>query len=53
MSRKEILEAIRCCRRDDCENCPLQKEICDQLIVDMDEIPAELMDMIERELEVQ
>lgn len=48
---KEILKAIRCCRGDLCSKCPLQKEICDELRVDMESLPAELVDMIEEELE--
>ena len=52
MSRtKEVLKAIRCCRDDLCANCPLQCEICDELWVDMESLPAELVDMIEEELE--
>ena len=50
--RERLLEAIRCCRLDDCEHCPMQEEVCDELRVDMEELPAELIDFIERELEV-
>lgn len=46
-----VLEALRCCRADDCENCPLQPEICDELAVEMESVPAELLDRIEEELE--
>ena len=48
--RDELLKAIRCCREDDCENCPLQNQICDQLAVVMESLPAELLDLIEEEL---
>lgn len=48
---KELREAIRCCRADDCENCPLQQQICDQLAVVMESVPAELLDLIEEALE--
>lgn len=48
---KKILKAIRCCRDDLCTQCPLQKDICDELWVDMETIPAELVDMIEEQLE--
>lgn len=48
---KEILKAIRCCRDDLCTKCPLQTEICDELWVDTETIPAELVDMIEEQLE--
>ena len=50
MRRKEILEGLRCCRKEECEGCPLQAEICDELYVEMEEVPAELLDMIEQEL---
>ena len=49
--RKDVLKAIRCCRDDLCAMCPLQKEICDELWVDMESLPADLVDMIEEELE--
>ena len=49
--RKEIRKAIQCCREDQCARCPLQKEICDELKVEMESVPAELLDMIEEALE--
>ena len=53
MKRREvILEALQCCRKDDgCDGCPLQGEICDELIVEMEEVPAELLDLIEQILQ--
>ena len=51
--RKKLLKAIRCCREDRCEDCPLQEEICDELRVDMVDLPEELVDMIEKELEIK
>ena len=48
---KRILKAIRCCRDDLCARCPMQKEICDELRVESESIPVELLDMIEDELE--
>ena len=48
---KKIRKAIRCCRDDMCTQCPVQKDICDELWVDMETIPAELVDMIEEQLE--
>lgn len=48
---KKILKTIRCCRDDMCTQCPVQKDICDELWVDMETIPAELVDMIEEQLE--
>lgn len=50
MSVKELLAAIQCCRRDDCEHCPLQREICDTLKVDMVDLPEDLVDMVENAL---
>ena len=49
--RRKILKALRCCRDDMCANCPLQEEICDELRVEMESVPAELLDRIEEELE--
>lgn len=48
--KEKLREAIRCCRTGDCEHCPLQLEICDDLAVDMEDIPSELLDLIESEL---
>lgn len=48
---KEILKAIRCCRDDLCNKCPLQHEICDELWVDMESLPVALVEMIEDQLE--
>lgn len=49
--REELIKAIRCCRKSDCEHCPLQRDICDELDVLMESIPVELLNMIEDELE--
>ena len=50
--REKLVEAVRCCIEEGgCNWCPLQGEICDQLKVDMESLPAELVDMIEEELE--
>ena len=51
--REELKKTLRCCRKDDCENCPLQLQICDELEVEMESIPTELLDMIEEALEVE
>ena len=48
---KDVLKAIRCCRDDLCTVCPLRGEICDTLAVAMESLPADLVDMIEEELE--
>ena len=50
---KELRTAIRCCRKDDCEHCPMQGKICDELMVEMESLPAELLDMIEEALEAE
>ena len=51
--RADVLGAVRCCRREWCDVCPLQSEICDKLCVEMIDVPAELLDMIEQVLEQQ
>lgn len=48
--KEELREALRCCRAGTCEGCPLQEEICDELTVPMDDVPAELLDMIDEVL---
>ena len=50
MDRNELLTAIRCCREGTCEKCPLQLEICDDLCIPAEELPTELLDLIETEL---
>ena len=47
----KTLKAVRCCRDDLCVKCPLQKKICDKARVEMESLPAELVDMIEDILE--
>ena len=46
-----LIRALRCCRKENCKNCPLQLQICDELFVEMVSIPVELVKMIEKELE--
>ena len=46
-TKEELRAALRCCRNDDCEHCPLQEEICDELRVDMVDLPEDLVNMIE------
>ena len=54
MTKKErIREAIRCCREGACERCPMQEETCDELIVKMVDLPEELVQKIEEELETK
>ena len=49
-SRERIREAIRCCRAGACERCPMMAEVCDEIRVDMVELPEGLVDRIEEEL---
>lgn len=47
---RKLLDAIACCREKRCEGCPLQKEVCDELRVDMVDLPEELVELIEEGL---
>ena len=49
--RGDLAAAIRCCRNGMCEQCPLQTEYCDELIVETADVPVELLERIEEELE--
>lgn len=51
MSKEDLIKAIRCCREDDCENCPMLGEICDNLRVDMEDLPVDLVDQVLEMLE--
>ena len=48
--RERIREAIRCCRTGSCDQCPRVEDVCDELRVDMVELPEGLVDRIEEEL---
>ena len=48
---RKVLKAIRCCQDDLCVKCPLQNEICDKPKVEMESLPAALVEMIEEQLE--
>ena len=48
---KNILKAIRCCRGDLCSRCPMQLEICDELRVEIESLPAGLVDLVEEAME--
>lgn len=50
IEKKDLRTALRCCRADNCEDCPMQEEICDEFRVDMESVPAELLDMIDQAL---
>ena len=51
--RRNLLDAVECCREEArrCDRCPMQETTCDELCVEMISLPAELVDMIEEELE--
>ena len=49
-TREKLMEALECCRRGSCEHCPLQGEIGDELLVDTEALPTELLDRIEAAL---
>lgn len=50
--REKLAKAIRCCMEESgCISCPLQDEICDEFYIEMTEVPTELLDRIEKELE--
>ena len=48
--KENIRKAIRCCRDERCDKCPVQMEICDELCVEMVEVPEQLLDMIDETL---
>jgi hypothetical protein len=48
---RKALKTIRCCRDDFCVKCPLQEEICDDVRVEMESLPAALVDKIEEIME--
>ena len=48
--REKLLKALQCCREGDCRGCPMCGEICDELELELEEIPTELLDRIEEEL---
>lgn len=48
---EDLLKAIECCKEKRCEECPAQEAICDELRVNMIDIPEDLIMMIEEELE--
>ena len=43
---QKLIDALACCREKRCDECPMLKEICDELRVDMVDIPEELVDLI-------
>lgn len=51
--REELRKTLACCREKRCEDCPLMTTICDELRVDMVDIPEDLVTLIEEALEDQ
>lgn len=49
--REKYAAAIRCCREQACDQCPMQTETCDEFMVRMNSLPEELVDRILAELE--
>ena len=49
-TREELLEAIKCCREERCSDCPMLTTICDEMRVDMVDLPEDLVELIEDEL---
>ncbi len=39
MNAEDWAVALRCCLEDDCENCPLLREICDPLQREISDMP--------------
>ena len=51
MTDRIILQAaVRCCREQDCEHCPLMLELCDELDMTMERIAGPLLDRVEETL---
>lgn len=49
--REDLLKAIQCCKGKQCEGCPGLDAFCDEMRVNMIDLPEDLVDMIEEELE--
>mgnify|MGYP007104133366 CR=1 FL=1 len=49
--KRDLLDAIECCRmKCQCDHCPLRDVICDDLTVDMINLPVGLVAKIEEEI---
>ena len=51
--REDLLKAIECCKEKKCGECPVFDAVCDEIRVNMIDLPEELVMMIEEELEDQ
>lgn len=49
----DLEKAVECCREKRCEECPLMTTICDDLRVNMVDLPEELVDLIVEALSEQ
>lgn len=48
----ELLKTLRCCKEKKCEDCPAMTTFCDEMRVDMIDLPEELVELIEERLEI-
>ena len=49
--KRDLLDAVECCRmKDQCDHCPLQEVICDEMFVEMINLPVGLVEKIEEEI---
>ena len=49
-NKRQLREAMQCCKDGTCNKCPLQQELCDTLYVEMVEVPEQLLDLIDENL---
>ena len=49
MDRKELTDAVRHCKGDNCDGCPLDRTICKNIIKAV-YVPVELLELIDEEL---
>ena len=50
--KDDLLKALKCCKvQHQCDQCPLQEEICDELFLEMIKLPEELVERVIDELE--
>lgn len=49
--KRDLLDAVECCRmKDQCDHCPLREVICDEMFVEMINLPVGLVEKIEEEI---
>lgn len=47
MTDRDVIRALQCCRKDNCAGCPLLETVCDEFPVEMESLPAALLNGIE------